>query len=89
VGGGVQLGPLGPAATNRPIVSAQGVYEDREIGGVMIGKGNRSTRRKLAPVPLCPPQTPDAARTRTWAAAVGSQRLTARATARPFKCRLS
>jgi hypothetical protein len=28
-------------------------------------------------VPLCPPQTPDAARTRTRAAAVGSQRLTA------------
>jgi hypothetical protein len=43
----------------------------------MIGKGNRSTRRKPAPVPLCPPQTPHAARTRTRAAAVGSQRLTA------------
>jgi hypothetical protein len=28
-------------------------------------------------VPLCPPQTPHAARTRTRAAAVGSQRLTA------------
>jgi hypothetical protein len=24
----------------------------------MIGKGNRSIRRKTAPVPLCPPQTP-------------------------------
>jgi hypothetical protein len=24
----------------------------------MIGRGNRSTRRKPAPVPLCPPQTP-------------------------------
>jgi hypothetical protein len=32
-------------------------YDDREIGG-MIGKGNRSTQRKPAPVPLCPPQTP-------------------------------
>jgi hypothetical protein len=42
----------------------------------MIGKGNRSTQRKPAPVPLCPPQTPHAARTRTRAAAVGSQRLT-------------
>jgi hypothetical protein len=31
----------------------------------------------LPPVPLCPPQTPHAARTRTRAAAVGSQRLTA------------
>jgi hypothetical protein len=28
-------------------------------------------------VPLCPPQIPLAARTRTWADAVGSQRLTA------------
>jgi hypothetical protein len=43
----------------------------------MIGRGNRSTRRKPAPVPLCPPQTPHAARTRNRAAAVGSQRLTA------------
>jgi hypothetical protein len=43
----------------------------------MIGRGNRSTRRKSAPVPLFPPQTPHAARTRTRAAAVGSQRLTA------------
>jgi hypothetical protein len=43
----------------------------------MIGRGNRSTRRKPAPVLLCPPQTPHAARTRTQAAAVGSQQLTA------------
>jgi hypothetical protein len=35
-------------------------------------------------VPLCPPQTPHAAKTRTRAVAVGSQRLTARATARAF-----
>jgi hypothetical protein len=35
-------------------------------------------------VQLCPPQTPHAARTRTRAAAVGSQRLTAWATARPI-----
>jgi hypothetical protein len=76
VGGGVQLGPLGTAATNRPIVPAPGDYDDVEIGG-MIGSGNRSTRRKPAPVPLCPQQIPHAARTRTWAAAVGSQRLTA------------
>jgi hypothetical protein len=57
-------------------VSAPGDYDNEEIGG-MIGRGNRSTRRKLAPVLLCPPQTPNAARTRTRAAAVGSQRLTA------------
>jgi hypothetical protein len=76
VGGGVQLGPLGTAATNRPIEPPPGDYDDGEIGG-MIGKGNRSTRRNPAPLPLCPLQTPHAARTRTRAAAVGSQRLTA------------
>jgi hypothetical protein len=70
------LGPLGTAATNRPIVPAPGDYDDGEIGG-MIGRGNRSTRRKHAPVPLCPPQIQHSARTRTPAAAVGSQRLTA------------
>jgi hypothetical protein len=52
--GGVQLGPLDTAATNRPIVPAPGDYVDGEISG-MIGRGNRSTWRKPAPVPLCPP----------------------------------
>jgi hypothetical protein len=58
-----------------PIVPAPGDY-DGEIGG-MIGRGNRSTRRQPAPVPLCPPQTPHATRTTTGPAAVGSQRVTA------------
>jgi hypothetical protein len=53
------LGPLGTAATNRPIVPAPGDYDDAEIGG-MIDRGNRSTLRKPAPMPLCPPQTPHA-----------------------------
>jgi hypothetical protein len=83
VGGGVQLGPLATAATNRPIVPASDDYDDGEIGGMMIGRGNRSTRRKPVLMPLCPPQIPLIVRTRTRAAAVGSQRLTARATARP------
>jgi hypothetical protein len=73
---GVQFGPLGTAATNRPIVPAPGDYGDEEIGG-MIGRGSRSSRRKPAPVPLFPPQTPHAARTRSRTAAVGSQRQTA------------
>jgi hypothetical protein len=77
VGGGIQLGSLGTTATNRPIVPAPGDYNGGEIGGMMIGWGNRSTRRKPAPVPLCPPQILNAARMRTRAAAVGSQRLTA------------
>jgi hypothetical protein len=55
--GGFQLGPLGTAATNRSVVSALGDYDYGEIGGIMIGKENRSTQRKPAPVPLCPPQT--------------------------------
>jgi hypothetical protein len=29
-----------------------------EIGGMKIGRVNRSTRRKPAPPPLCPPQNP-------------------------------
>jgi hypothetical protein len=66
VRGGVRLGPLGTAASNRPIVPAPGGYDGGEIGG-MIGGGNRSTRRKPASMPLCPPQTPHAARTRTRA----------------------
>jgi hypothetical protein len=43
VGGGVQLGPLGTAATNRPILPAPRDYDDGEIGG-MIGRGNRSCK---------------------------------------------
>jgi hypothetical protein len=59
VGGGVQFGPLVTVATNRPIVPAPGDYDHGEIGG-MIGRGNRSTRRKPAPMPFCQPQTLDA-----------------------------
>jgi hypothetical protein len=39
MGGGVQLGPFGTAATIRPLVPALDDYDDGEIGG-MIGKGN-------------------------------------------------
>jgi hypothetical protein len=28
------------------------------VGGMRIGRGNQSTRRKPTPVPLCPPQIP-------------------------------
>jgi hypothetical protein len=38
VGGGVQLGLLVTAATNRPIVPAPGDYDNGEIGGMMIGR---------------------------------------------------
>jgi hypothetical protein len=53
---GVQLGQLGTAATNRPVEPAPGDYDDGEIGGMMSGRGNRSTRRKPASMSLCPPQ---------------------------------
>jgi hypothetical protein len=54
------------------------------IGGMRTDRGNWSTLRKPAPVPLCSPQIPhDMAWARTPAAAVGSRRLTAWAMARP------
>jgi hypothetical protein len=34
----------------------RGDFEDGEFGGMMIGSRKRSTRKKPAPVPLCPPQ---------------------------------
>jgi hypothetical protein len=53
------------------------------IGGMRIGRVNRSTRRKPAPVPLRLPQMPhDLIRARTRAAEVGRRRLTAWAMAR-------
>jgi hypothetical protein len=62
---------------------------DDECGpvcGMRIGRGNRSTRRKPAPMPLCPPQIPhDLTLARTQAAAVESRRLTAWAIARQFQ----
>jgi hypothetical protein len=54
------------------------------VGGMKIGRGNRSTRRKPAQAPFCAPQIlHDQTQARTQAAAVGSQRLTAWAMAQP------
>jgi hypothetical protein len=72
------LGPLGTSATEWPILLAPGDYDDGEFGGMKIGRGNRSTRRKPTPAPIRQPQIPlDQTWARTRAAAVGSQRLTA------------
>jgi hypothetical protein len=61
------------------------------VGGMRIGRGNRSTRRKPAPVSLSPLQIPnDLTWARTRTAAVGSRRLTAWAMARPkYHCNYS
>jgi hypothetical protein len=72
------LSPLGNTATNRHIVPAPDDYDDGEIGGMMIDRGNRSAQRKPASLPLSPPQIPhNLTWARTRAAAVGNQRLTA------------
>jgi hypothetical protein len=61
------------------------------IGEMRIDRGNRNTRRKPAPVSLCPPQiTYDLNRARARAAGVESRRPTAWAMARPLdRCFLS
>jgi hypothetical protein len=76
---GVRLSPLGTAAITDLLYHPQ-MIDDGDcgaIGGMKIGRENRSTRRKPAPGLLYPPQIPhDLTRARTRAAAVGSQRLT-------------
>jgi hypothetical protein len=83
-GGWSQLSPLSTVATTGLLYQPRmiGDGDCGEFGGI-IGRGNRSTRRKPASMSLRPPQTPHSARTRTRTAAVGSQRLTAWATTRP------
>jgi hypothetical protein len=41
VADGVQLGPLGTAATICPIVTAPGDYDGGEFGGTEIGRGTQ------------------------------------------------
>jgi hypothetical protein len=53
------------------------INEYGTVGGMRIGRGNRSTRRKHSSVPLSPLQIPrDLTWNRTWTAAMGSRRLT-------------
>jgi hypothetical protein len=51
-------GTLGTAATTDLLYQPRMVGEGDcgEIGGMKIGRGNRSTRTKPAPAPVCPPQ---------------------------------
>jgi hypothetical protein len=79
--------PLGTMVTTGLLYQPQMIdYGDcGATGGMKIGRGNRSTRRKSASAPLCPLQIAhDKTRARTRAAAMGSQRLTAWAMARPL-----
>jgi hypothetical protein len=80
----VRLSPLGTAATTGLLYQPQMIDEGDcgAIGGMKIGRGNRSTRRKPAPAPLWPPQIwHDHGRART-----GSQRLTVWAVVRKVLC---
>jgi hypothetical protein len=84
--------PLVTAATtclsHQPQMRGEG--DCGAIGGMKIGKGNRSIRRKPAPAPLCLSKIPlDLAWARTRAAAMESQRLTAWAMARPLSRNLN
>jgi hypothetical protein len=86
-GGGVEskLGPLCTSVTSG-LLYVPRVIVRMEFGGMKIGRGHRSTRRKPTPTPLCTPQIPlDQTRARTRPAALGSQRLTAWAMARPIR----
>jgi hypothetical protein len=51
VGGGVQTGSPQHVGHFWAIVPAPSDFEDGELGGMKIGRGNRSTWRKPAPVP--------------------------------------
>jgi hypothetical protein len=57
---GVRLSPLGMAVTTGLLYQPQMIYDGDcgEIGGMKIGRGNRSTWREPATVPFCPPQIP-------------------------------
>jgi hypothetical protein len=65
---GVGLSPLGTAATYGLLYKPQMIDEGGcgAIDGMKIDRGNRSTRRKPALAPFCPPQIPhDQTRVRT------------------------
>jgi hypothetical protein len=83
---GVRRSPFGTVATFGLLYQPQITDDDAcgAIGGMRIGRGNRSIQRKSAPVPLCPPEILHGQiRVRTRAAAVRSRRLTAWTMARP------
>jgi hypothetical protein len=83
---GVRLSPLGTAATTGLFYQPQMIHDGDcgAICGLKIDRGTRSTRRKPAPVPLCPPQIPhNLTQARTRAARMGTKLLTAWVIVRP------
>jgi hypothetical protein len=51
--GGVRLSPLGTSATVGLLYQPRMIDDDYgAVGGMRIGRGNRSTQRKRAPAPL-------------------------------------
>jgi hypothetical protein len=71
----VRLSPVGTVATTGLLYQPQMIDDGGcgAIGGMKIGRGNRSTRRKPAPAPLCSPQIPyEQTRAQTQTAVVGS-----------------
>jgi hypothetical protein len=86
--GGVRLSPFGTSAATGLLYQPWMIDDDcGAVGGIRICRGNLSTGRKIAQVPLSPPQIPhDLSWARTLAAEVGSWRLTSWAMERPCKC---
>jgi hypothetical protein len=53
----VRLSPLGTSTTTGLLYQPRMIDIDEcgAVGGIKIGRRNRGTRRKPAPMPLCPP----------------------------------
>jgi hypothetical protein len=79
--GELRLSPLGTSATNWPIIPARMIYDECEaVGGMRIGRGKRSTGKKLL---QCHLVHHDLTWARNRSIAVGSRRLIAWAMALP------
>jgi hypothetical protein len=71
--GGGRLSPLGTSTTIGLLYQPRMIDDEcGAVGGMRIGRGNRSTRRKPAILPLCPPQIPHDL---TWARKQASSKL--------------
>jgi hypothetical protein len=74
------FGPLFGLLYQPQVIDDDDDDDDDECGavcGMIIGRGNRSPRRKATPMTLCPPQIPhDLTWSRIRVAAVESRRLT-------------